>query len=54
VILYVYADDRLFYSCNSIDFPPKYQSWDATDPFELFEAPTIKAEANPKVLESAL
>lgn len=32
----------------SIDFPPKYQSWDATDPFELFEAPTIKAEANPK------
>lgn len=32
----------------SIDFPPKYQSWDTTDPFELFEAPTIKNESNPK------
>lgn len=41
----------IMYICayNSIDFPPKYQSWDTTDPFELFEAPTIKNEANPKV-----
>jgi DNA topoisomerase-3 len=34
----------------SIDFPPKYQNWDTTDPFELFGALTIKSEANPKVL----
>jgi len=32
----------------SIDFPSKYQNWDTTDPFELFEAPTIKSESNPK------
>lgn len=37
------------FSFCSIDFPAKYQSWDATDPMELFEAPTIKNEANPKV-----
>lgn len=33
----------------SIDFPSKYQNWDTTDPFELFEAPTLKSESNPKV-----
>ncbi|CAI5500628.1 unnamed protein product, partial [Closterium sp. Naga37s-1] len=33
----------------SIDFPPTYQSWDATDPASLFTAPTIKTESNPKV-----
>ncbi|BBM98000.1 DNA topoisomerase III [Marchantia polymorpha subsp. ruderalis] len=32
----------------SIDFPPKYQNWDTTNPFDLFDAPTIKSEANPK------
>ncbi|CAM6081712.1 unnamed protein product [Calypogeia fissa] len=32
----------------SIDFPPKYQNWDTTDPLDLFEAPTIKTESNPK------
>ena len=33
----------------SIDFPPAYQSWENTDPATLFEAPTVKNEANPKV-----
>ena len=33
----------------SIDFPAKYQSWQTTDPVTLFDAPTLKAEANPKV-----
>lgn len=26
----------------------EYQSWDKTDPAALFDAPTLKAEANPK------
>lgn len=34
----------------SIDFPPQYQSWDKTDPATLFGAPTLKGEANPKVI----
>ncbi|CAI5495265.1 unnamed protein product [Closterium sp. Naga37s-1] len=29
----------------SIDFPPSYQSWDATDPASLFTAPTIKTDS---------
>ena len=33
----------------SIDFPPKFQNWDQTDPLTLFTAPTIRGEANPKV-----
>jgi len=33
----------------SLDFPPKYNSWDRVDPLELFEAETVKQEANPKV-----
>ena len=33
----------------SIDFPPKYQNWETTDPASLFDAPTIKSESNPKV-----
>lgn len=33
----------------SIDFPAKYQNWDTTDPAELFDAPTVKNESNPKV-----
>ena len=32
----------------SIDFPSDYQSWEKTDPGTLFEAPTVKSEANPK------
>ncbi|KAL5716005.1 DNA topoisomerase [Ranunculus cassubicifolius] len=32
----------------SIDFPPKYQNWTDTDPFDLFTAPTVKSESNPK------
>ncbi|CAD7694740.1 unnamed protein product [Ostreobium quekettii] len=32
----------------SIDFPPRFQNWDTTDPATLFSAPTIKTEANPK------
>ncbi|KAL4458501.1 hypothetical protein ABPG75_013366 [Micractinium tetrahymenae] len=32
----------------SIDFPAEYQSWDKVDPATLFDAPTIKTEANPK------
>ena len=38
----------------SIDFPPKYQNWETTDPASLFDAPTIRAEANPKVSGHAL
>ena len=32
----------------SIDFPNEYQSWEKTDPVTLFDAPTVKSEANPK------
>ncbi|KAF3787597.1 DNA topoisomerase 3-beta [Nymphaea thermarum] len=32
----------------SVDFPPAYQNWEATDPMDLFGAPTLKAESNPK------
>eukprot|EP01094_Clydonella_sp_ATCC50884_P016000 TRINITY_DN2668_c0_g3_i1.p1 TRINITY_DN2668_c0_g3~~TRINITY_DN2668_c0_g3_i1.p1 ORF type:complete len:846 (+),score=211.68 TRINITY_DN2668_c0_g3_i1:225-2762(+) len=33
----------------SIDFPPQYQSWDQVDPLDLFDAETLKNEANAKV-----
>jgi len=33
----------------STDFPPAYQNWETTDPFDLFQAPIIKMETNPKV-----
>jgi DNA topoisomerase IA len=33
----------------SLDFPPAYNSWDRVDPLELFDAQTVKSEANPKV-----
>ncbi|OUM66028.1 hypothetical protein PIROE2DRAFT_6826 [Piromyces sp. E2] len=32
----------------SLDFPREYNNWDAVDPITLFEAPTVKLEANPK------
>lgn len=30
------------------DFPAVYQSWDKTDPQQLFKADTVRNEANPK------
>ncbi|XP_028759686.1 DNA topoisomerase 3-beta [Neltuma alba] len=32
----------------SVDFPAKYQDWTAIDPSDLFQAPVIKNESNPK------
>lgn len=32
----------------SVDFPASYQDWAATDPLDLFQAPILKAESNPK------
>lgn len=32
----------------SVDFPPRFQNWETTDPKDLFQAPVIKSEANPK------
>ncbi|KAI4310696.1 hypothetical protein MLD38_035652 [Melastoma candidum] len=32
----------------SLDFPPAYQDWAATDPLALFDAPVVQSEANPK------
>ncbi|KAG0544337.1 hypothetical protein BDA96_02G266700 [Sorghum bicolor] len=34
----------------SVDFPPAYQNWEATDPLDLFEAPVLRSECNPKVM----
>jgi DNA topoisomerase-3 len=33
---------------------PQFQNWDTTDPLTLFDAPTRKEEANPKVTEKYL
>lgn len=33
----------------SVDFPGTYQDWTSTDPLDLFEAPIVKNESNPKV-----
>ncbi|VDM39558.1 unnamed protein product [Toxocara canis] len=33
----------------SLDFHPKFNNWERTDPVQLFEAPTEKKEANPKM-----
>lgn len=33
----------------NLDFPAAYNSWDRVDPLELFDAQTVKGEANPKV-----
>ena len=38
----------------SIDFLPQFQSWENTDPKDLFHAGTKKSEANPKVRLSQL
>ena len=32
----------------SIDFPKQFNNWDSVEPIDLFEAETIKNEANPK------
>ncbi|OVA12979.1 DNA topoisomerase [Macleaya cordata] len=32
----------------SVDFPSKYQDWTVTDPLDLFSAPILKSESNPK------
>ncbi|GLU09482.1 hypothetical protein SLE2022_263420 [Rubroshorea leprosula] len=32
----------------SVDFPASYQDWTATDPLNLFQAPILKTESNPK------
>lgn len=32
----------------SLDFHTRYNNWDATQPIELFDAETVKQEANPK------
>ncbi|XP_057959790.1 DNA topoisomerase 3-beta isoform X2 [Malania oleifera] len=32
----------------SVDFPATYQDWTITDPLDLFGAPIVKAESNPK------
>lgn len=32
----------------SIDFPKQYNNWDSVEPIDLFEAETVKNEANPK------
>ncbi|GAB4851853.1 DNA topoisomerase 3-beta-1 [Ancistrocladus abbreviatus] len=31
-----------------VDFPAQYRDWTVTDPLDLFQAPTLKMEANPK------
>ncbi|GAV58966.1 hypothetical protein CFOL_v3_02499 [Cephalotus follicularis] len=33
----------------SVDFPAKYQDWKVTNPLDLFLAPILKTESNPKV-----
>jgi DNA topoisomerase III len=33
----------------STDFPKEYNNWGAVEPVELFDAPVIKLESNPKV-----
>ncbi|XP_020684389.1 DNA topoisomerase 3-beta isoform X2 [Dendrobium catenatum] len=32
----------------SLDFPSTYQNWEATDNLDLFQAPVVKLESNPK------
>lgn len=39
-------------SFSSVDFPEKYQNWATIDPQDLFDAPILKKESNPKVIFS--
>lgn len=32
-----------------LDFHPKYNNWDKTDPLQLYDAETLKKETNPKL-----
>ena len=36
------------------DFEQGYQDWRTVDPFTLFDAPTIKKEANPAVISHCI
>ncbi|TXG72933.1 hypothetical protein EZV62_001512 [Acer yangbiense] len=38
-----------FRVAGSVDFPATYQDWAVTDPLDLFEAPIVKTESNPKI-----
>ena len=33
----------------SVDFDGRFNNWEKTDPSELFSAPIVKKEANPKL-----
>lgn len=33
----------------SVDFPAAFQDWTVTDPLDLFQAPVLTTESNPKV-----
>ncbi|KAF7132009.1 hypothetical protein RHSIM_Rhsim09G0063400 [Rhododendron simsii] len=35
---------------QSLDFPAAFQDWTVTDPLDLFQAPVLKTESNPKSL----
>jgi hypothetical protein len=43
-----YKVTSVFGHVFSVDFPPAYQNWEATDPLDLIEAPVLRSECNPK------
>lgn len=48
--MHIRAEDTDDHLCvSSVDFPATFQDWSATDPLDLFQAPTLKSESNPKV-----